>query len=319
MRPPKPPTGASLRREDPLAKNLAGAWLFNEKGGTIVKDHCGISHGSVGGGASWILGKASGGNGLNFDNVDDRVSLVNANNLSSIATSGFSGFVIYFCRSSGGAGAGRIIDKQGVSSGWVWRFANSGLNHILSNHSVSATAANISVLNQWMYVGFTCPNDGTGPIFYSYRDGSPTVIRVDAAAGITYLPDSTVVGCIGDKTASGRAYDGIIECLYMWNRALKESELRSLFSDPYRMFSRPDDSGKAGGVVAGFNRFFYDFSSNSLCAKSFVESASINSQMSVSPSGVVYIQGSKVIDATLTSKFRLMKNGNLVANNFRTS
>lgn len=73
------------------------------------------------------------------------------------------------------------------------------------------------------------------------------------------------------------------------------------------------------GTSEFINKFFYDVIADAVKAYQIVENPNLNVLMTVTPTGIVQIKGTKVIDSSLTKSFKLLSNGNLVARQFITT
>lgn len=71
-----------------------------------------------------------------------------------------------------------------------------------------------------------------------------------------------------------------------------------------------------GGVV--INSFYYDVSTDGIYAKQIVENSGFTEMMRVTPTGIVYLKGTKQINGSLSKRFELTIAGNLIARAFTT-
>lgn len=80
----KPPPGAEIDREHPLARGLVGCWLANDGGGTVLHDYSGHkNHGTLTNmdpATDWVMGER--GLALDFDGSNDRIDAGNGSSLN---------------------------------------------------------------------------------------------------------------------------------------------------------------------------------------------------------------------------------------------
>lgn len=72
-----------------------------------------------------------------------------------------------------------------------------------------------------------------------------------------------------------------------------------------------------GGSIS-INSFFYNVEDDSIYAKQIIENSGLSEAMHITPTGVIYLKGTKQINASFSKKFELTKDGNLIARAFVT-
>lgn len=72
------------------------------------------------------------------------------------------------------------------------------------------------------------------------------------------------------------------------------------------------------GTVIVINSFYYDVATDGIYAKQIIENSGFAEAMRVTPSGVVYLKGTKQINGSFSKRFELTINGNLIARSFTT-
>ena len=239
----KPQPGIQINWMHPLARELRGCWLFNEKAGSKLAD---VSTNNFTGtltdmdpSTDWVGG--INGSALDFDDTNDFVELgtdvIGDNDLVTMSV-----WVNFRT-------LGKVISffgrgKDGSGNGWSI-LVHKNIDDILQFHvvrtvpSVAGVVAtsNITVVtNRWYHVvGIWEPTIGVK----IYVDGVLEATTTDTGSS---LRTSTVGTRIGGnmQDTSDRFHDGQIEDCRIWNRVLSADEVKQLFHTPYAMFRRPD-------------------------------------------------------------------------------
>ncbi|MBD3248539.1 hypothetical protein GF336_00660 [Candidatus Woesearchaeota archaeon] len=177
--------------------------------------------GTLNGIPSWISGKL--GDGLDFDGSNDYVSLAD-----DIIETGADSVCAWIYPTGWGEGwssygYGRIVDNGNFifninEENEYLQFSSDGA----SNSAYSG--ANSISLNTWHHVCATRDSSGDANI---YIDGSLSGLS-DQNSGTPAAGTSSVY--IGDRSSGGRAFDGKIDEVSTWNRALSSLEVSQLYN-----------------------------------------------------------------------------------------
>ena len=236
----KPMYGVLLNPYHPLARGLVGCWLFNEGGGNIVYDLSGHgNHGTLGGGTAgycpaWTIGKF--GSALNFDGSDDYVDVGTDESLD-VAGGDFTVAVwARWTAATGNARAFLNFGFSGTSNRFLLTtgFGNSGQDKVSFGYGRSTTyGAN------WYYDAGSGLNDGDLHFVVATLFGSTVTIYVDDESvsfseGSIGVEDGNFFG-LGDNDY----FEGDIETILIWKRALNPDEIWQLYTDPFCMFYHP--------------------------------------------------------------------------------
>lgn len=207
-------------------------WRLGETSGTTATDQKGNHHGTYNNGV--VLNQTGipiGGfnKAASFDGSDDRVSLGVVNPSASAMTF----FAWMNADTFSSAGVDLLAKTSGtLDSNYFWSLSTaqtSGVNYLRfrfraggSTGVVTATADGLST-NAWVFVAATY--DGNTMILY--KDGGE-VARVSKTGAINL--SSLVNAAIGDNPAGGRAFDGQLDEVAIFTKALKPREIATVYA-----------------------------------------------------------------------------------------
>ena len=219
------------------ATGLVSRWKFNETSGTAAADSAGASPGTLTNFACTTLNcNATSGwttpgrfvGAINLDGTNDVVNAGSAASLDNLASFTYSAWI--FPRSLGEGNVGRIADKTATGAGFKrFRLNNSTANsfHAQVSHSTTnataISAANTATPNEWQHVVMTY--DGTTRTVRIYKNGT------QIASGVgTGTPQSDAAGSllIGNNPGGGATFNGLIDDVIVYNRALSPDEIQVL-------------------------------------------------------------------------------------------
>jgi hypothetical protein len=179
--------------------NPVGWWKFDEGTGTTTADASGNSNtGTLTNSPTWTTGRV-GPDALSFSGSTSYVSVNDATNLDSLYSAGMTVTAWINPTSAGGAGKGRIIDKDNHVGGWYFcMYSTSNLQFDVPQFGTTAayrvSSSSIS-LNTWQQVTVTWDGStSAGVPAYSLSPDITGDIRCFVAA-INLLqttPDSAV-------------------------------------------------------------------------------------------------------------------------------
>jgi hypothetical protein len=234
----KPTRALQIDWSHPLARGLTGCWLMNEATGEIVAD-CGPhrnkgtflysttapvwkpgKHGSaLEFGSERCIDCGTGKFGWDLTNEVSVVALANqcANQANNIfARSGY----IRPCRLSAYSG--------GSFKWWIY---TDGTDCIINSTSTHATDG-----SEYVHVaGIWRPGNGK-----LYVNGVQEASESSSSGSLSFVNDSQPVGIGGTYEAGNYYYcwNGKIEYVFIYNRALSTEEVRWLYRQPFAMFAR---------------------------------------------------------------------------------
>ncbi|KKL55828.1 hypothetical protein LCGC14_2251530 [marine sediment metagenome] len=220
----------------PLARGLVGYWLFNEGSGNKVNDLSGNGNtGTFVNSPTWVPGEF--GPAINFSGAADEY----VNVLDSPELDGHTAMTWVFSHVSddlSSANLGPLSKYEAINGERSWAIRQSGgvteYNLVISNDGNAFEAQETANLN--LVVGirnqlaFTF-DDGTGK---AYKDG----ILTDTLTFSTHT--SIFAGSKDVKIGTYRAteFNGLIDYVIIYNRALSASEIAQLYIDPFTLFDR---------------------------------------------------------------------------------
>jgi len=231
----KPPKGALLNRTDRLSRGLVAAWLFGEGDGPKIYDSANRNNGTLNGFTA-TSGWSSGvfGDCLLFDGVNDYIDVPNHSTLAITARITISAWV----RRLGGSGGQfqTIVSRWGNTNSYVFIYDDTGnqLQVRLSGLSTVTVSRSVSIEDSlWHHASVTY--DGANITLY--LDGLQLGAQTASTGSII---DNSLSLRIGrDNTGFGTAYwNGQLDAIAIYNRALSASEVSQLYSDPFAAFRR---------------------------------------------------------------------------------
>jgi formylglycine-generating enzyme required for sulfatase activity len=206
--------GFRVCRDFTLNEGLVAHWNFDEASGDTVNDSSGNNHnGTIYGGATRIDGIS--GKALNFDGEDDYVDIAGTSNLHLL-----SGFTLSaWARFTNHIDDGSIVGKHaGQPNGYVLGVLQDKFDFYFQNTRL--LTANTYSDGQWHHIAGTY--DGISHLQNFYVDG-----ELVQSQTITYDITNSANITIG-KTST--AFEGNIDEVRIYNRALNEAEIMNLYS-----------------------------------------------------------------------------------------
>jgi len=266
---------------------LAAYWSFNEASGTQATDFSGNKNtGTLSGSTlpAWVSGKH--GSALSFDGSS---SYVNTGNNASMGFSGKSFTISAWINTKDATTNGSIYDawqspfsfRLFTTGGTVaFQLRNTSAADMLSGNWISA-AINT---NQWYHVVavYNYVNSTTGTA-YLYLNGTLAVSAACSAANCTLMDNiGTIPRLIGKKGDSANYFNGIIDDVRVYSRALSATEITNLYQSGAAQVVAINSNGLTG---------YWNFNEGSgSTAKDFIETAPTGSIVG-SPSWVPGKQG----------------------------
>jgi len=206
------------------SSGLVAHWTKDEGSGTLVLDASG--NGNVGmlvNNPSWTVGRIDGA--LDFDGLDDHVQVADRTNLDIASDLTIAAWI--FPRTLGTNDQGRIVDKASHdgTGGYVFRLNSANRIGFQQSGVVAGVDSgdNAISLNAWNHVTAVVES---GTLVTLYVDGA-FVGSGTLSSPITANNKSLRIGIRHD---GGQAFDGIIDDLRVYERAIPVSEINELYA-----------------------------------------------------------------------------------------
>ncbi|UCG48421.1 MAG: lamin tail domain-containing protein, partial [Phycisphaerales bacterium] len=208
------PNDVVISETRPTLPGLAAHWKFDDGSGISAKDSAGINNGTLHGGPTWVNGFTGGA--LSFDGQDDYVS---TSSVGALATDSVT--VEAWVRLEGPTGASYPILTQHLPTYKGYYLHVNGnkpsFSLVAGRPSPSAISPNAIESGQWHHIAGT--NDGSN--IKIYVNGQLKATADSAGAnGVDYS------ATIGLDDRSSTYFEGLIDDVRIYNRALSEEELQ---------------------------------------------------------------------------------------------
>lgn len=233
----RPPLGRRIDWAHPLAKDLVGCWLFNERSGDRIYDlsnngNDGILT-SMDPISDWVFGED--GPALDFDQVDDYIN-AGSNNSLNIIGAGLS-IVVWFNGRANPAGWESLVGKRSGSQAYSLEL---GVDHVIrfATYGVSDTEMTTDT-NAYSSGELT-------HIVASYAGAFKTIYvngaqekQVAATGNITTSASNLGFASLNGGAASSLFDGSISKIIMIFSRGLSAEEAMQLYVAPYQMFKQP--------------------------------------------------------------------------------
>ena len=183
------------------------------------------------------------GQALKFDGSDDGVNLGTPGALSNITVRTIVAWI--YPRNLGEGSKGAIMNSANSTTGWSFHFCSNDVTYCTSiantigyiqsrdggtNAGNWTFPANTVNFNQWQQVAFVYDRSSVSndPVFY--YNGSPVAVTEVFSYGTTVDSDSSISKGIGYSVTEGYTFDGLIDEVRVYNRALSASEITDLYT-----------------------------------------------------------------------------------------
>lgn len=202
-------------------------WNLNEGSGCAAGDLYGGNNGLLGNNCptvspSWLLGKI--GNALSFNGSSNNITVNNSANLNFTTSMSVSAWIKWNINPSTGLAYATIVNKNGDSQ---YRLQHNATNSkfefgIKTNTGSTYVTSLISpVVGTWYHLVGTW-------------DGNQIKLYVDSVLQQTgtrsgAIPGSSVPLKIGSSSSDARWFNGIIDEVYLWDRALSQEEVNQIY------------------------------------------------------------------------------------------
>jgi hypothetical protein len=212
--------------------SLVGAWSFDESSGTTAFDSSGNSNNGAISGATRVPGKF--GNALQFDGVNDMVSVADANSLD--LTSGMT-LEAWIKPSALGTMWRTVAIKEQTKQLAYALYAGNGKGkpsgHVFTTRDTAVAGTGRVTPNTWTHIAATYD----GKLLRLYKNG----VEIAEAALATGAVQSNRPLRFGGNSVWNEWFKGAIDEMRIYNRALSPAELqtdRTTSVTPTQMLAR---------------------------------------------------------------------------------
>ena len=203
-------------------------WNFSEGSGCVANDSYGINNGILKNNCpsispSWVIGKI--GNALSFNGSSNNVSVNNSANLNFTTSMSVSAWIKWNIVPSTGMAYATIVNKNGDSQ---YRLQHNATNSKFEFGIKTNTGGSY-------LTSITTPTDGVWYHLVGTWDGAFVKIYVNGVLEQTtgrtgVIPGSSVPLKIGSSSLDARWFNGIIDEVNLWDRALSQEEVIQVYS-----------------------------------------------------------------------------------------
>jgi hypothetical protein len=247
----RPPLGTPIDWSNPLAEGLVGLYPFNETGGAKLFDgNNGQSSGTITAGTASVwspsgyqfdgssAAKIDCGNTPDLANIRP-ITIVALINPTAIAATNF-----IVAKDSGGGtdyGAWRLQLNTTAAIEFS-RTETTSLDVKSSNNSI--------VVGKWSTVAATWDGSINASGVHLYCNGKETTYITTTSASSISVDRATPL-LIGNRTVGGRAFNGSMGFVGIFNRVLSQPEIQTLYSNPWQIYEPEIVWVDLGAGVAG--------------------------------------------------------------------
>lgn len=209
---------------------------MNEGGGLVAFDISGNKNdGTLTNGPTWGGGQF--GPTLVFDAVNDLVAVTQSPSLNNLAS--FTLLAWVYPRSFP-ALPERVIDKRNanVDGAFIWYLDNDlsfEAHRWQTTNGAWGTVAGTIALNAWTHIATSYDYSSTANDPQVYINGVLTSTTESSTPAGTLASETETLN-IGNRNAADRPFNGFIDEVRVYNRALSAQEIAWLFSDPFAEF-----------------------------------------------------------------------------------
>lgn len=242
----KPGLGSKVKWEDPLSDGLALYLLMNEQTGNVVSDLS--ENGNVGfleGGVTWLPERQ--GPALSFDGSNDTVRIANDGTLNFGANQSFSVVILLFMSVTGASHAlvrsailnDRYILERRNTNAIRWEFVSDGGD---TNENVQSSVLGAG----WFHVVAT--RDGVTGEIALYINGKADGTQTGPVTGSVIDTEDYYIGSRG---ATVDFFNGLVDHVMIYNRALSTDEISRLAREFYAIIKPTRGIWQIKSTVAG--------------------------------------------------------------------
>lgn len=217
-----------------IAVAFGGYWKLDENSGTSAADSSGNGNtGTLFNSPPWTTGQY--GSALTFSGTS-YVAVGAPANLANLYGAGMTVMAWIKPISAGASSQGRIVDKSNGGAGWSFKMNGATMvqfaaSEFATTDAVRNSSASIA-LNTWQHVAVTWTGSATATNIHIYVNGVLSDGTTTNGAGAA-RDDSASPLTIGNRPVDlARAFDGQIDEVRVYNRALSAASITSVMGGP---------------------------------------------------------------------------------------
>ncbi|MEM5794635.1 MAG: LamG-like jellyroll fold domain-containing protein [Candidatus Aenigmatarchaeota archaeon] len=239
--------------------DVIGYWKFDEGSGYEAKDSSVYKNNGIVN-ASWSLTNCLSIYCLNFDGIDDVINCSNSSILNPTPTGSITVEAWIYPRSYGGNGLGRVVSKETgtTANPYALELRNTteaytnGLIFCIGNGTsetctIGSACNNIITLNTWQHVAGRYNRTHLSVFVNGVEKCTQSLLDYN------FQPASTNL-LIGNNPSNERQFNGAIDEVRIWNRALSNEEIKSEYEKFKKIFGQLKDNN---GMVLHANITIY--------------------------------------------------------------
>lgn len=242
----KPPQGVRINPAHPSSRGLVGCWMFNEGSGDRVYDLSGYgNHGTLKSfsfpptpSSGWNPSKHGPGLAFGGTGSDDHIEIPRSDSIT-VGTGNYTIAAWIYPRSlSGWIGVVTKV-KDSVDKEYSFTISDGKLRLDVEkdgNDGIGQTDAVVLTINTWYHAVVTMTWETTTPAFYVNGVFKPQTDNITVKPD--WLTNYLHIGWVGGFY-DGYEFEGIIEEVRIYNRALTAQEVLELYTNLYGMFEWP--------------------------------------------------------------------------------
>jgi len=138
---------------------------------------------------------------------------------------------------------GDFLNSRGTYRWYIGQYESGKINFYttLSNGSILAAfneGAAVIILNEWQHITGVIENDLSTVTLKTYRNGTLVFSESLSVSGVT-LKQDVVADIGGDRATGARRYNGLMDEISIWNRALSSNEVSTIYNSGTGLFYTP--------------------------------------------------------------------------------
>ncbi len=204
---------------DQTLENLTLTGDLNGGGGHILNDQT-------------TTNMMSKGTVYRFDGVDDLITVTANADIANLTAGGMCIEGWIYPKSDGGANAGRILDKNGGTAGFLFYVSSEAGGYVALYFAVDAATDGswscpvIIPINTWSHVALVYDGSSASNVPTFYLNGTALTTTVGTQRVGALVDDTASNLTIGNKASADRAFDGSMAEIKISNHAKSASEIK---------------------------------------------------------------------------------------------